>query len=80
MDVHVILKNGDLKNIGFLGKDLGVRDEPNFENLVSEYSWGAIQSVDVSNVDWQSVDFQGDNYNLVLNNCQTYCTFIRKQL
>ena len=79
---HIVYMNEDgvLKNIGFTGPDRGVDVDLNFEQRVNEYNWGPIQDVNLNNINFYSIDFQSSNYHVIMNNCQDYCTFIRKQL
>jgi hypothetical protein len=79
---HVVYMddNGQLQDIGFTGSDSGVAQDTNFEGRIGSYKWGPIQQVDLSNINFHSMDFQSSNYHIVTNNCQDYCSFIRKQL
>lgn len=79
---HIVYmdENGELQNIGFTGKKSGVSPDSNFEGRISTYKFGPIQHVDISKINFWTLDFHRSRYNFITNNCQDYCTFIRKQL
>lgn len=73
-------EDGQLQNIGFTGPKDGVFEDADFDGRIESYKWGPIQQVDLGNINFHSADFQSSNYDVIFNNCQDNCSFIRKQL
>jgi len=75
-------ENGRIQNIGFFGDNGGIVDsDVNFPRNFNSYIFETTiyRNVDTRTIDFTAGSFDG-RYNLISNNCQVYCDFIKTRV
>jgi hypothetical protein len=74
--------NGRVANIGFMGSGPGLAPDLHFPGNIGQYVFGSIAISRTPIPDLiraaPAAGFTGDRYNLLRNNCQDFCDFIRR--
>lgn len=69
-----------LKNLGFFGEGKGLDINRGFPGNIGQYRFGPVQQGPLTESQLRAIPgFSPQDYSLMRNNCQDYCSAVRQQ-